>query len=557
MMKKPLSIIALLLPFIYGVSARLPINNKIVRNTKKVVTSGDLECEIDTDDSSCETDLYAGQHTLVGTVTVDSGSDPVTVTYKTNPGWCMTETHLYVGRDAPTTSAPGQYPLKDEYEPDCLTEKTYEIYSCTQPLTGQFCLGEPQDECHPCLYVAAHAVVVSDRLGGFADMLPEPGTAKMILERFTVDGSDSYWDAKLVDSNGNDLLGVGFMDAWCGDNDLTIGTGTHCVQVYSSYDDVIPTGVFEHPYELDKVNYIINNFEAGMGSPGCGGQYTYGDIQRAIWHFLDEGQSTAGLGPWDACRVNEIVNDANANGEGYEPGCGDKIAIVLVPVDCSSGAWSQIVVAQVILGEVLLDCHEGLEETAWGDGPCEFGPGWGSYFKCCSPPPSPVKVAGVRFRSFANTGAGEIYLGVGDLGVGSNRVEKQYNWAKPGSYDITFEYNEAMNKLITTVERSDGTQDTLSYSISGELDPMDSCEIIVADRDTNSQVDFKNVLYDGVAVGSGNFMGNNAFAAYKYPLSGLDDGFEFAGTIDLAGSFSSSQEKSRVEILCGQNVHCT
>ena len=30
-------------------------------------------------------------------------------------------------------------------------------------------------------------------------------------------------------------------------------------------------------------------------------------MQRAIWALVDDAQSTAGLGPWSQCRVDEIL----------------------------------------------------------------------------------------------------------------------------------------------------------------------------------------------------------------------------------------------------------
>mgnify|MGYP000665198746 CR=1 FL=1 len=75
-------------------------------------------------------------------------------------------------------------------------------------------------------------------------------------------------------------------------------------------------------------------------------------------------------------------------------------------------------------------------------------------------PPPPLKVAGVRFRSFGNTGGNEIYLGVGDLGVGSNRVEKGHFWSKPGSYPVTFTYDPSALTLVAT-----GPFGTLTYNL--------------------------------------------------------------------------------------------
>ena len=60
--------------------------------------------------------LMAGQHTEVGSVTVEQSGDEVTVTYAIDPGasWRIVETHLYVNDVKPKKHAPGQFPYGDE-----------------------------------------------------------------------------------------------------------------------------------------------------------------------------------------------------------------------------------------------------------------------------------------------------------------------------------------------------------------------------------------------------------------------------------------------------------
>jgi len=98
----------------------------------------------------------------------------------------------------------------------------------------------------------------------------------------------------------------------------------------------------------------------------------------AIWTLIEDQVSTAGLGPWNQCRVNEIVNDAMVNGYGFVPECGDYVAVILAPIN-----GNQVIVAQIIFGEVEVSpCLVGYggEETAWGDG-TEFADdrGWATY----------------------------------------------------------------------------------------------------------------------------------------------------------------------------------
>ena len=75
------------------------------------------------------------------------------------------------------------------------------------------------------------------------------------------------------------------------------------------------------------------------------------------------------------------------------------------------------------------------------------------------------KVAGVRYRSFGNTGGNEVYLGEEDLGVGGNRVEQGVTWVA-GTYDVTFAWNPATKKITTLVlDPSGGTVANLEYTL--------------------------------------------------------------------------------------------
>jgi hypothetical protein len=127
----------------------------------------------------------------------------------------------------------------------------------------------------------------------------------------------------------------------------------YTANIYSSYEE-LPISLIEFPENLDLVNWILN--QGFVGQPSlCDGIYTYGDVQRAIWVLVEDNPSASGLDSWSQCRVDEILAAAYANGEGFEPGCGDIIGVILAPVGGE----------QVIIVEVVIECGC---ETAWGDG---------------------------------------------------------------------------------------------------------------------------------------------------------------------------------------------
>jgi hypothetical protein len=133
------------------------------------------------------TPLMAGQNLQVGEVLVWNDGDNLCVTYQLSneaidEGWVITETHLYVGKNNPLTSSPGQFPYDDGDAtgvPD--TEVSYTIpladvdsYSMQlsskgKPTGVMVADGEagvaPGDD----VFIAAHAVV--EKVESFSECL--------------------------------------------------------------------------------------------------------------------------------------------------------------------------------------------------------------------------------------------------------------------------------------------------------------------------------------------------------------------------------------------------
>jgi hypothetical protein len=137
-------------------------------------------------------------------------------------------------------------------------------------------------------------------------------------------GAPAYFPEVTV--SGETILD-GVYPGWCIDTDTHIERLTlYCdAAVYSS----LPEGMVEYPENFDLVLWILNQDYVGKDST-CNGTYTYGDVQRAIWALIDDVNSvTPILRAWDQCRVNEILAAADAGGEGYEPGYGEYMWIIL------------------------------------------------------------------------------------------------------------------------------------------------------------------------------------------------------------------------------------
>lgn len=324
------------------------------------------------------TDLIAGGGNPksaidVGDVSIWNDMDYLYVKYQTDDPWCITETHLHVALTPESipqkkgNPIPGHFTYNDEWDP-CIPEYTYTIPLPVVPGTN--------------VSIAAHAVV--QRLIGyepptmeeFSGALPE--TVTMSVE-YPYGGGPAYFPVITV--TGEPLTGI--YEGWCADTDNVIYQNMdYTANVTSSYDP-IPAGLIEYPENLDLVNWILNQAYVGQPALGCSGTYTYGDVQRAIWALIEDAQSASGLGSWSQCRVDEILAAAYANGEGFEPGCGDSIAVILAPI-----GGQQTLVAQVTFIDIGLECTPIYQtETAWGDGEDFPGKNWATYINYKVQPP--------------------------------------------------------------------------------------------------------------------------------------------------------------------------
>jgi hypothetical protein len=221
-----------------------------------------------------------------------------------------------------------------------------------------------------------------------------------------------------------------------------------------------------------------------------------------------------------------------------------------------------ITTAQVTVIAAETECQPffgGEEETAWACG--DFirpGKNWAMSFQCCAgggptvEPGAPADFAkglGVRFRSFANTGGDEVFMGVGDLGT-PPRGDYGYSWSKPGSHDFTFSFDGDTTLSVdldgSMVESYDISADLFKTGCS--LADLDRLEIVVANRDTGTTVNLNDLTLDGADLGS---LTGDGFSVWNISDSDFSAGFTFTGTVQLDGAFSNSQELSRIELLVG------
>ena len=265
----------------------------------------------------------AGQNNLdngtaVGTVTATLlTGNQLRVEYEiTEPGFSLTEVHLWVGDDKsvgvfPRQAAPGRFPYKANLDFGTTVWDTI--------------VDLDFDPSQHIIYISAHGVVVDgiDGVEGLETVLPMTAT-------FSVkDGAPNSY--LLADVSNAEILD-GLRKGWCLNPFIVIDT----TSVYNNADvytiSNLPAGHallggLENPENLELVNYIINNIIVGD-------VYTYTDIQQAIWELLfseaDLSDATATLVPApDPDKVDLIKSNALAEGFNFLLECNDKVAIIL------------------------------------------------------------------------------------------------------------------------------------------------------------------------------------------------------------------------------------
>lgn len=128
-------------------------------------------------------------------------------------------------------------------------------------------------------------------------------------------GTESYFDTKLMDVPSGYDVGNATYPGWCVDVTavMTRSPATHMMRLYSSTN---PPGDLASE-KWDMVNYVLNH-KQGIAQ----------DIQQAIWYFIhmDSSYTPTSSVAW------AIVDDAVANGNGFAPGYSQTVAVICCPV---------------------------------------------------------------------------------------------------------------------------------------------------------------------------------------------------------------------------------
>jgi hypothetical protein len=540
--------------------------------------------------------LYAGQDIAVGNVSVWNDIDNLYVKYEINDlDWVITETHLYAGKNVPPTTAPGQFPYDDDDATSVTdTVVTYAIpladidgYSMQvnkkgKPTGVMIADGDPGVE--PCnnIYIAAHAVVQK------CETEPLTLYPELTWQRSSETSVAVYpgYGAQWTKAQGLAIALDPTAIVWDG------GTGSQYFTGYSIRSDISWASwvCTQNPSGKSTSGTDLRRFQATFDIPAgysvTGG--TLGSVNPGYENVIPMNDNIYIF-------VNEALVFWGGTISVLDPGTTDFLGMERRPTQPQhshipdfpetdgwymDGAIPAISSSLFVEGANVLDVfaeefwtgggmHElGLTlegeqttcetETAWGNGIDFEQANWAMYFTYHVQGPT-VEAGnllgengegGVRYKSFANTGSREIYVGIPDLGVGANRVETDFTWSSPGNHTVSFAYDKINDKLVGTV---DGT--TLEWTnISSTANPgnWDTMLIIIANRDTGTTVNLNDVELNGYSLGdfSGG-IGNSGWHYWSVTWNEFSESWTLTGEIELDGSFSGSSESCKVEIQVG------
>lgn len=286
------------------------------------------------------TPLMAGQSIDAGEVVVSNDGDYLYINFVVDDPWILVESHVAVS----------------------LTLDGIPLNKSGNPKIGLFPYADGAvidlsqfGECGTELFIAAHAVVKMwdgfqwQTQTGWGQGSGFDGNSWAMYFNYTIQccpkevsipdepvdalfyypGPNSYWDTHLSNVPAGHSVWDGAWLGWCVDQGHYIQPGNqYTVYLYSSYDPDMPD--YAKDEDWDKVNYIINHKQ---GVPD--------DVQNAIWYYINGGH-------WPSDPdAQAMINDAEANGEGFEPMPGEWFAVILDPVENTNGDRSQLTFIEV------------------------------------------------------------------------------------------------------------------------------------------------------------------------------------------------------------------
>jgi len=149
--------------------------------------------------------------------------------------------------------------------------------------------------------------------------------------------------------------------------------------------------------------------------------------------------------------------------------------------------------------------------------------------------------AGVRYRSFGNTGGEEVYIADPNNNFQPPRSAQNLTWLDG---DNTFAFTIDLDNDLLTSTVNGNTALTRAYTDNPVINAF---KVTLSNRD-DGDISISNLVINGTNVGDFTGAGFLDFTVTGLAPSTL---FNLSGAINRSGSFGISQELSRVEFVAG------
>jgi hypothetical protein len=295
-------------------------------------------------------DLVAGQHNVVGKVYITkNGAGDITVRYTLNSEDCkITEVHVDIAKDLGIFSStlPGGFHVNSQGNPQHgLFDKNVSFgeEGTFDDVVVTFLASEIQQwlgvsNYSGKLYIAAHAGVCCPE--GTTSGDPEYCLDLSEYVKFSSGGPQynggalyTFEPLKVYDVNSSLITQY---DTWCIDLDRSIERNVLLnARFISTACDPLPSDInciIEYPENLDVFNYFINHY--AVGDLYNGEEIQSDEYQAIIWKLLEDKAipNNTNFHP-NMILVNALVADLLIKGNGFKPGCDEKMAILVVNKD--------------------------------------------------------------------------------------------------------------------------------------------------------------------------------------------------------------------------------
>ncbi len=182
-----------------------------------------------------------------------------------------------------------------------------------------------------------------------------PQSATMTLgEQSNLATLGGYWDMTLSNfypAGTYDIPENVMMQAWCGDENTTIGSGSHQVDIYSTLDPVsmFPNGHHLTDLRLQKLNYLFNHYQsAGINVFAPASSTEAYDIQHSIWGVIHSANGLAAYQPSGmSTTALGLATAALQNGAGYSPLPGGNAGVLFFKDEGDGNYVAQLILVVV------------------------------------------------------------------------------------------------------------------------------------------------------------------------------------------------------------------